>query len=50
MDICSETLIGFVCAHCDAFEFLKLAEEILDQVAVYNAFERGAYQFVNAER
>jgi hypothetical protein len=25
MDICGETLIGFVCAHCDAFEFLKLA-------------------------
>ena len=33
MDICGETLIGFVCAHCDAFEFLELAEEILDQVA-----------------
>src|SRR5882724_1634301 len=33
MDVCGETLIGFVRAHCDAFEFLELAEEILDQVA-----------------
>jgi len=33
MDICGETLIGFVCAHCDALELLKLAEEILGQVA-----------------
>src|SRR5712675_2510104 len=32
MNICGETLIGFVCAHCDAFEFLELTEEILDQV------------------
>src|SRR6266849_208012 len=32
MDVCGEALIGFVCAHCDAFEFLELAEEILDQV------------------
>jgi hypothetical protein len=31
MDICGETPIGFVCAHCDAFEFLKLAEDVLDQ-------------------
>ena len=27
-----EALIGFVCPHRDAFEFLELAEEILDQV------------------
>jgi len=33
MDDCGEALIGFVCTHGDAFEFLKLAEEILDQVA-----------------
>jgi hypothetical protein len=33
MDICGETLIGFVCTHCDAIEFLKLAEEVLDPVA-----------------
>src|SRR5882672_985595 len=33
MDICGETLIGFVCAHGDAFEFLELAEEVFDQVA-----------------
>jgi hypothetical protein len=26
-------LVGFVCAHGDAFEFLELAEEVLDQVA-----------------
>jgi len=32
MDVCGEALICFVCAHCDAFEFLELAEEILDQV------------------
>jgi hypothetical protein len=35
MDICGETLIGFVCAHGDAFEFLELAEEVLDQVAPF---------------
>jgi hypothetical protein len=28
MDDGSEALIGFVCPHCDAFEFLELAEEI----------------------
>jgi peptidoglycan-N-acetylglucosamine deacetylase len=33
MDICGETLIGFVCAHGDTFEFLELAEEVFDQVA-----------------
>src|SRR5882757_8135409 len=33
MDVRSEALIGFVCAHGDAFEFLELAEEVLDQVA-----------------
>jgi hypothetical protein len=33
MDVCREALIGFICAHGEAFEFLKLAEEILDQVA-----------------
>jgi hypothetical protein len=33
MDICGEALIGFVCAHGDAFEFLELAEEVFDQVA-----------------
>ena len=27
-DICGETLIGFVCAHGDTFEFLELAEEV----------------------
>ena len=27
-----EALVGFVGAHGDAFEFLELAEEILDQV------------------
>ena len=32
MDVCGEALIGFVCAHCDPFEFLKFAKEILDQV------------------
>ncbi len=32
MDVRSEALIGFVCTHGDAFEFLELAEEILDQV------------------
>jgi hypothetical protein len=32
MDVCGEALIGFVRAHCDAFEFLELAEEIFDQV------------------
>ena len=31
--ISGETLIGFVCAHGDAFEFLELAEEVFDQVA-----------------
>jgi hypothetical protein len=31
MDICGETLIGFVCAHCDAFEFLELAVLILNR-------------------
>src|SRR5882724_7779082 len=33
MNVCGEALIGFVCAHGDAFEFLELAEEVLDQVA-----------------
>jgi hypothetical protein len=33
MDICGEALVGFVCAHGDAFEFLELAEEVFDQVA-----------------
>ena len=28
----AKLLIGFVCPHRDAFEFLELAEEILDQV------------------
>src|SRR6202140_3845127 len=32
MDVRGEALIGFVRAHCDAFEFLELTEEILDQV------------------
>jgi hypothetical protein len=32
MDICGETLIGFVCAHGDAFELLELAEEVFDQM------------------
>jgi hypothetical protein len=32
MDDGCEALIGFVCPHCDALEFLELAEEILDQV------------------
>ena len=32
MDDGCEALIGFVCPHRDAFEFLELAEEILDQV------------------
>jgi hypothetical protein len=32
MGVCGEALIGFVRAHCDAFEFLELAEEIFDQV------------------
>jgi len=33
MDVCGEALIGFVRAHGDTFEFLELAEEILDQMA-----------------
>ena len=33
MDVCGEALIGFVCAYGDAFEFLELTEEILDQVS-----------------
>src|SRR6266481_2787264 len=33
MDVCSEALVGFVCADGDALEFLELAEEILNQVA-----------------
>ena len=32
MDDGGEALVGFVGAHGDAFEFLELAEEILDQV------------------
>jgi hypothetical protein len=32
-DICGEAVVGFVCAHGDAFEFLELAEEVFDQVA-----------------
>jgi hypothetical protein len=28
MDICGEAVIGFVCTHGDAFEFLELAEEV----------------------
>jgi hypothetical protein len=32
MDDGCEALIGFVRPHCDAFEFLELAEEILDRV------------------
>ena len=28
---CGETLIGFACLHCDAFEFFEVAKEILDQ-------------------
>ena len=32
MDICGETLIGFVCAPGDAFELLELAEEVFDQM------------------
>ena len=31
--ISGDTLIGFVCAHGDAFEFLELSEEVFDQVA-----------------
>jgi hypothetical protein len=33
MEVCGEALVGFVCAHGDAFEFLELAEEVLDQVS-----------------
>src|SRR6266850_2457659 len=33
MDDSSEALIGFVCAHGNAFEFLELAEEVLDEVS-----------------
>ena len=33
-----EAGIGFVCAHGDAFELLKLAEEILDQVPSFVEF------------
>jgi hypothetical protein len=32
IDHCCEALISFVAAHCDAFEFLEFAKEILDQV------------------
>jgi hypothetical protein len=35
MDVCGKALIGFVCAHGDAFELLELAEEVLDQVAPF---------------
>jgi hypothetical protein len=30
-----ETAVGLVGSHCDAFEFLQLAEEVLDQVAPF---------------
>ena len=39
MDDGCEALIGFVCPHRDAFEFLELAEEILDQVPPLVEFE-----------
>lgn len=32
MDHCREALIGFACAHGDAFEFFEFAEEVFDQV------------------
>ena len=32
-DVCGEALIGFVCAHGDAFELLELAKEVFDQVS-----------------
>src|SRR6187399_1473095 len=41
MDICGEALVGFVGAHGDAFEFLELAEEILDQVTPLVDFRIG---------
>src|ERR1700738_4231855 len=36
--ISGETLIGFVCAHGDAFEFVELAEEVFDLVAPLGDF------------
>ena len=38
MDEGGEALIGFVGAHCDAFELLELAEEVFDQVAPFVEF------------
>src|SRR5688572_22783846 len=38
MDDGGEALIGFVRAHGNAFEFLELAEEILDQVPPFVEF------------
>ena len=53
MDDGCEALIGFVCPHRDAFEFLELAEEILDQVPPLVEFgvqRQGAAPAVGAER
>ena len=35
MDHGGEALIGLVGAHCDAFELLELAEEVLDEMAPF---------------
>ena len=35
IDHCLEALVCLVTSHCDAFEFLQLAEEVLDQVAPF---------------
>ena len=40
MDICFEALVGFVCAHGDAFEFLELTEEVFDQMTPICEFRR----------
>ena len=39
MDHSSETFVGFVGAHGDAFELLEFAEEILDERAPFVHFE-----------
>jgi len=38
MDHGSEAMIGFVCAHRDALEFLELAEEVFDEVPPFVDF------------
>ena len=35
IDHCLEAAVCFVASHCYAFEFLQLAEEVLDQVAPF---------------